>query len=203
MEALSTKTKICNASIDLFSQKGYYKCGIREIASAANIRSSSIYNHFSSKDEILQEIFLIFEEEYKKYRTPVDEIIEMAKTKPLYEVFQKIFYTFGTNEEYNRIVRMAKIVTSMQYESKTAAKLYNEVFINEPIQYISDIAKGLMEINKIKELNYFYIGYMMSSFAFMMHQDEYINSYSMEEAYEKFEPMKEYVLKIWENIIAL
>lgn len=201
-EALSTKTKICNASIELFAEKGYVNCGIREIASAVNIKSSSIYNHFSSKDEILKHIFTIFEEEYPKYRTPVDELIEMAKTEPLYEVFQKMFHLTCEEQEYNRMSKMAKIIISMQYENEIAGRLYYKLFIDEPVNYINNIAQGLNEINKIKEFNYSWLSYLAGSFAFMMHHEAFVNEYSHSDIKKKFDPMKNYILKFWEGIVS-
>lgn len=51
-----TTEKIFDAAIDLFSQKGYDAVSIRDIASAVGIKESSIYKHYTSKDQILQKI---------------------------------------------------------------------------------------------------------------------------------------------------
>ncbi len=52
----NTKTQILDESLKLFSQKSYHGASIRDIAKAIGKRESAIYNHFSSKDEILNEI---------------------------------------------------------------------------------------------------------------------------------------------------
>ncbi len=51
-----TAQKIFEAAIDLFAQRGYDNVSIREIATAVGIRESSIYKHYTSKEEILQKI---------------------------------------------------------------------------------------------------------------------------------------------------
>lgn len=52
----NTTDKIFDASIDLFAQKGYDNVSIRDIAKAVGIKESSIYKHYTSKEEILQKI---------------------------------------------------------------------------------------------------------------------------------------------------
>ncbi len=52
-----TKEKILDAAIDLFAARGYDHVSIRGIAAAVGIKESSIYKHYSGKDEILGKIF--------------------------------------------------------------------------------------------------------------------------------------------------
>jgi len=53
----STREKILNEALDLFAVKGYHATSMREIAKAVGIKGSSIYNHFSGKEEIFSELF--------------------------------------------------------------------------------------------------------------------------------------------------
>ncbi|WP_231845144.1 TetR/AcrR family transcriptional regulator [Methanocella paludicola] len=52
-----TKEKILDAAIDLFAARGYDHVTIRDIAAAVGIKESSIYKHYSGKEEILGKIF--------------------------------------------------------------------------------------------------------------------------------------------------
>jgi len=54
---ISTKEQILNESLDLFAAKGYHGTSMREIAKAVGIKGSSIYNHFSGKEDIFSELF--------------------------------------------------------------------------------------------------------------------------------------------------
>lgn len=47
------RERIINASIQLFSQKGYDATRVNDIASAANVNKALIYYYFKSKEEIL------------------------------------------------------------------------------------------------------------------------------------------------------
>ncbi|WP_432666320.1 TetR/AcrR family transcriptional regulator [Wukongibacter baidiensis] len=47
------RREICLAAIDLFSQKGYEKVTIKEIAEASGIGKGTVYEYFESKEDIL------------------------------------------------------------------------------------------------------------------------------------------------------
>ena len=58
--SLGNREKILRTSIDLFAQKGFGTVTTREIAAAVGIKAASIYNHFPSKEAILDEIVSMF-----------------------------------------------------------------------------------------------------------------------------------------------
>jgi AcrR family transcriptional regulator len=51
------KNKIKKAAINLFYKKGYFATSMSTIAKATGIRKSSIYHHYSTKEDILLDIF--------------------------------------------------------------------------------------------------------------------------------------------------
>ena len=54
---VSTREEILNKALDLFAENGYHGTSMREIAKAVGIKGSSIYNHFSGKEDIFSELF--------------------------------------------------------------------------------------------------------------------------------------------------
>ncbi len=52
----STKDRILNASLRLFSSKGYKATTVRDIAAEVGVRPGAIYNYFKSKEEILERL---------------------------------------------------------------------------------------------------------------------------------------------------
>lgn len=56
----NTRDKIIEIAVDLFSKKGYNGVSIRDITRAVGIKESSLYNHFKSKDDLLNTIFDLF-----------------------------------------------------------------------------------------------------------------------------------------------
>ncbi|WP_048149871.1 TetR/AcrR family transcriptional regulator [Methanolacinia paynteri] len=52
-----TRDKIFDAAVDLFSEKGYDRTTVRDIARAAGITESAVYRHYTGKESILDAIF--------------------------------------------------------------------------------------------------------------------------------------------------
>lgn len=62
---MTTKERIFSVAIDLFAQKGFDAISLREIAEAAGIRKATLYYYFTTKDEILENIFEYFLETWR------------------------------------------------------------------------------------------------------------------------------------------
>ena len=67
------KQKIFDVSIDLFSRFGYEGVSIRQIASNVGIKESSIYNHYNSKESILDSILNYYIERMLAQDIPLDD----------------------------------------------------------------------------------------------------------------------------------
>jgi AcrR family transcriptional regulator len=65
------RAEIAEAAARFFAEHGYHTVGMREIAEAVGMRGASLYNHFSSKEEILYAIALAMTE------VPVEEHIPL------------------------------------------------------------------------------------------------------------------------------
>jgi AcrR family transcriptional regulator len=52
----TTIARIRDTATELFYEKGYHATSMREVAAAVGIKAASVYNHFSSKEDILFEI---------------------------------------------------------------------------------------------------------------------------------------------------
>ena len=53
----STKERILESAYNLFIEKGYHGCSMRDIAQATRIQVSSLYNHFTGKEQIFEAVF--------------------------------------------------------------------------------------------------------------------------------------------------
>ncbi|MFB6182182.1 MAG: TetR/AcrR family transcriptional regulator, partial [Candidatus Magasanikbacteria bacterium] len=62
----NTKDKILQAGQRKFSQQGYEKTSMRDIADQVGVSKANIYHHFSSKQELLGKIIESAFETYKK-----------------------------------------------------------------------------------------------------------------------------------------
>ena len=137
---ITTKEKIFDASIDLFSQKGYDAVSIREIGWEVGIRESSIYNHYQNKEAILDRIIDYFMSEItESSELPIDNENLMSKgPEVFFEVGGKAFIermSSAKNEKIRRIIAIEifhneKIRNFFRKEllEKPKDKLYNPCF---------------------------------------------------------------------------
>ncbi len=66
MNALSRKQEIYRTAAKLFKEKGYSAVTMRDLAAAVGIKAASLYNHITSKQQILSEIILDIAEQFTK-----------------------------------------------------------------------------------------------------------------------------------------
>jgi AcrR family transcriptional regulator len=62
VEQASTRQRILDTSARLFSERGYSGTSIRDIAAELGIANPSLYHHFASKQEILDELMVVPQE---------------------------------------------------------------------------------------------------------------------------------------------
>ena len=67
------RDEILQVAARLFAEKGYEETTIREIGDAAGILSGSLYHHFQTKEEMLQELLKEFIVMVPQYRAIVNE----------------------------------------------------------------------------------------------------------------------------------
>jgi AcrR family transcriptional regulator len=84
-EKEEARVRIINASIQLFSQKGYDATRVNEIAEAAGVNKALIYYYFKSKEEILDHLLHSFYEDVKNFSMAFIKsyFIDMIKAKQL------------------------------------------------------------------------------------------------------------------------
>lgn len=56
-----TQDKIFDAAVDLFTERGYDRTSVRDIAKTVGITESAVYRHYPSKESILEAIFTYVE----------------------------------------------------------------------------------------------------------------------------------------------
>src|SRR5690554_7789726 len=63
---MTTKELILHTALRLFSKRGYDGVSMRELAAEVGIKASSIYNHFSSKEDIFNSLLTEMQNRYEQ-----------------------------------------------------------------------------------------------------------------------------------------
>lgn len=72
MEKSNTRDEILNIALELFSVNGYEATSISQLADAVGIRKASLYSHFASKQEILDDVVASVLEGYAEHSVFAD-----------------------------------------------------------------------------------------------------------------------------------
>lgn len=140
---MTTKERIVDEALTLFSTKGYDGTSVKNIADAVGIKDSSLYKHFKSKkeifDTIVSEMSLRMEQMSKGIGLPDERDVEDAAVyyghlsmDVLLEVSRKTFLYYLKDEFAARFRRMLVIE---QYRDREIYEVYREIFMEASIRY--------------------------------------------------------------------
>lgn len=182
VEPETTKAKILDAAIDLYASKGYTQTTLREISGVAGIKASSVYNHFESKEAILDAIYnqyIAWMQDMLPSEEEVDApIAALMDDKPLTpeKLLSIMFYKFPQSEmeKYRKIMRI------IYYEPNNNARIYilkQSIISDNSIEYVKNIFsklvdKGLLQPFDIDSAACLFGGVLFGfTFLFTLHLD--------------------------------
>lgn len=146
----NTKERIWREALTLFSEHGYDGVSVKEIAQAVGIKDSSLYNHYKSKQEIFDTILIeaaeILNEANDTYLLPLtletEGLYVDISAEDLTEMFVDAFTFYLTDETAAKI---RKLLVSEQHIQKFAGDLYNELFFDSPMHYLTSLFNELIQ----------------------------------------------------------
>lgn len=150
MAKKNTKEKIFDVSIDLFSQYGYDGVSIRQIAKEVGIKESSIYNHYQSKESILESILSYYINEMLKEEAPV------MQAKENLNIDFDHFYKEGSDRFISKLseekmMRITRIFLVESYHNEKIKNFVKEAIIGYAIDGWEDLFNLMKEMNFIKK----------------------------------------------------
>jgi AcrR family transcriptional regulator len=142
----STKTKIFDTAIDLFSDRGYERTSVREIASALGITEGAIYRHYKSKEAILEEIFA-FAEIQIFTPLPIEQTLGLAKEQSIFRgLLEPLPDTILAQPIIVKIMRI--MFHELNYNEKIRQN-YQTNYIAKADEHIEALFKKCMELGTI------------------------------------------------------
>ena len=149
---MTTKEKILYEALEMFSYKGYDSVSIRDISKAVEIKESSIYYHFKSKQEILE---TIINETLKRYvnvlnnlKIPsvgidnVSDFYDKQSEDEFLDICCNIFL-FYLNDEY--ISKLRRLLTIEQYNNIKIGQIFVEFFIERVIERQREVLQEFID----------------------------------------------------------
>ncbi len=147
----NTKEKIFDVSLELFSQKGFNNTSVRQIAREVGIKESSIYNHYSSKQAIMDDILGTF----ANYFDNSDERDD-PKMQALLESDPVMFYQLGSRMfreqlRNEKIMKIFRFLFIQMYQDEKIAEFFQKHILEEPLGFWNSIFVKFIEMGIIKE----------------------------------------------------
>ena len=143
-----TKDKIFDTALDLFSHKGYESVSVRTIASEVGIKESSIYNHYSSKKDILMSILNYFEEYFKGNPLDDENIRKLLEENPE-EFYHQGSEMFKQQIFEEKILKIMKLIFVQMYQIDEVKEFFLREILGGSTDFWSDVFEILIQKNVI------------------------------------------------------
>jgi TetR/AcrR family transcriptional regulator, cholesterol catabolism regulator len=128
--ALSTRRRIFDTAVSLFAKKGYSKVTVDDICNKMGLSKGAFYNYFKSKDQIIMEGFIAYDEYYR-----TDALKEIANFKGCIDQLVA----------YNRLV-LKKIVQTGKPTMQ--AVFHSEMGFKKRASYINSEKRSLYTVGE-------------------------------------------------------
>jgi len=141
-----TKKSILEHSLSLFSANGYKSTSVRDIAQSVGVKQSALYNHFKSKEEILETLIgelatsaiaNIFSNTSK----------DRVQGKPLLLGIATTFKLISFDKKNEALY---KLLIQEIFNNINIREIYNEAFCQANIKKLSSIFFDMMQNETIK-----------------------------------------------------
>ena len=156
---MTTKERIVEEALTLFSVKGFKGTSVKNIADAVGIKDSSLYKHFKSKQEILDSIVetmnLRLEKMSEHVGLPAGDDVDTAVTfyagldeEQLVAFSKKIFLFYLKDSFVSRFWRMGTIE---EFSNAAVYVVCSRLFLEESIRYQTEMFAAMVKAKVLKE----------------------------------------------------
>ena len=141
--AKDTKERILTAALEMFAQNGYAGTNLRELAASLGMGKSSLYRHFTSKEEIWNTLLDAMIAYYgERFGSP--EHLPPAPESPEGLVAMTMrMVDFTVHDE--KIIMTRKVLAIEQFRDDRARDLASKHFLTGLTQMFTPVFQGMME----------------------------------------------------------
>lgn len=146
---MSTKERILEEALTLFSERGYDGTGIDEIAAHVGIKGPSIYKHFRGKEDIFNTLINTAESRYDEYFGSEKNIGRIPDSKEDFidATLKRISFTI-----HDPMIRKMRIfLVQEQFRSERSAEVTTKHQLTGVQRMYARILNEMMEIGLVKK----------------------------------------------------
>ena len=157
MEKSNTRDEILNIALELFSVNGYEATSISQLADAVGIRKASLYSHFASKQEILDDVVASVLEGYAEHSVFADadwDDPEFTKDKDgmtAEDAAKMIQGQVRYIVHDPAISRGRKMLVIEQFRNQELAVLQTRMNYEDMLKYFEGMIRFLIRSNTLKD----------------------------------------------------
>lgn len=150
---MTTKERITEEALTLFSTKGYKGTSVKDIAEAVSIKDASLYKHFKSKQEIFDSIVALISDHISnlskqlgmpQYDDSYGEASDFYKNLSLSDLTmlsRKVFLFYLTDSYISRFWKLAHME---QYQNPQIYEMFHRIFMDDAIAYQTQLFSEMM-----------------------------------------------------------
>lgn len=198
----STKEKILDAAIDLFSKEGYDNISIKQIADEVGITKSSIYTHYSKKEDILDSVLDYFSN--KHIGLEGENSDENLNQKDIIAESLKGFKDIKISSKEPKTIKVLRILLIESYHNEKIKNVLEEQ-IDKSIEMWTKFFKNLIDKKIIENYDSRKLAESYFNFIIAMMYEKVVLKYpeSISEDYmdKQFERAEEHLNLIINSVI--
>lgn len=163
---MNRKEEIIQATLSLASEKGLSNISMSQIAEYIGIKKPSLYNHFKSKDEIIEATYQYLRNEAKSSLS-IGEIdyAKLIEGKSLKEILMLTINNYNNMNMQESMLKFYKII----YAERTFNPLAAKILIEETNRMVNATKNLFYALQVHKKLNVESIDVVATSFAMTVH----------------------------------
>lgn len=151
---MTTKERITEEALTLFSENGYQGTSVKSIADAVGIRDASLYKHFRSKQEIFSSIVDLINTHIEglsnqlgmpSYDASTSSSASFYKSLDLdglKKLSEKVFLFYLTDPYISRFWKLSHME---QYRNPEIYDMFQRIFLDQAIAYQTQLFEEMME----------------------------------------------------------
>lgn len=155
---MTTKQRILNEALTLFSEKGYHAVYVGDIAAAVGIKTPSLYKHYQSKQAIFDSCIDVFSERMEQVRnqlrlpyTPNADID--YRTASMETIVEKAISLFVFYLQDDVAAKFRKMLMIERYHHPELNALFEDLFVDGAVRHEEKVFSDLINAKIIKKEN--------------------------------------------------